>query len=382
MSSRNRLKNRLSRGSTALATAVALTAAAILNGGCATSVRRPAPAPADGADGSAIEAVRKEINTEVDDLQLGSPVPDFKSVPLVDAAAPSDAPLPLRHLSRLAANAGDLSPGADSPLIFDIPIAYNERVKKWLTYYQTTGRTSFKRWLERSARFLPIISGELQDAGLPQDLAYVAMVESGFQPEARSGARAVGLWQFIAQTGQRYGLHVSWWIDERRDFQKSTRAAIGYMGDLYRMFGSWYLVAASYNMGESGVARLMKRYRTNDFWQLADAGALPDETKNYVPKILAATLISKAPALYGFRDLDYLLPHSFDWFLAPAGTDLSNLASYLGVSAQHMQELNPELLQGYIPREVREHRIRVPKGATLAATHFAQALGPALTLRD
>jgi membrane-bound lytic murein transglycosylase D len=308
----------------------------------------------------------------------------FKRVPVLGAlrGRELDAPLPLKKLGRLESSSFELSSASDAPLIFDIPIAYNHRVKRWIEYFQTSGRSSFKRWLERSARYLPVISYELEAAGMPQDLAYVAMIESGFQPEAASGASAVGLWQFMAGTGSRYGLRVSWWLDERRDFVKSTRAAIGYMADLYKIFGSWYLVAASYNMGESAIARMIKRHGTNDFWRLADSGALPEETKNYVPKMLAATLISKAPALYGFRDLNYLMPHSFDWFLAPGGTSLSNLADYLGVSPRYMRDLNPELTRGFIPREARGHNIRVPKGATLAAARFARDIGSAVTMRN
>jgi membrane-bound lytic murein transglycosylase D len=178
------------------------------------------------------------------------------------------------------------------------------------------------------------------------------------------------MWQFIAPTGQRYGLAVDWWIDERRDFEKSTRAAIGYMSDLFEQFGSWYLVAASYNMGEGGVRRLIQRHKTNSFWDLADRGALPDETRNYLPKMLAAMLIAKAPALYGFRDLDFQLPFTFELYDAPGGTDLIALASYLGVSERSITELNPELLKAFIPREIKTHRIRIPKGSKNAVAQF------------
>ncbi|MEK7356628.1 MAG: lytic transglycosylase domain-containing protein, partial [Bdellovibrionota bacterium] len=211
---------------------------------------------------------------------------------------------------------------------------------------------------------------ELTRAGLPQDLVYVAMVESGFRPDAVSHAAAMGLWQFIAPTGRRYGLAVDWWIDERRDVLKSTRAAIAYMGDLYEQFNSWYLVAASYNMGETRVRKLIARHRTNDFWSLADQGVLPRETTDYVPKIIAAMLISKAPALYGFRDLEYQMPLSFETTRVPGGTDLVNLAGYLGVSEKYLQELNPELIKGFVPREVRGHTIRIPKGATTMVAQF------------
>lgn len=258
----------------------------------------------------------------------------------------------------------------EAHLIFDFPVTYNARVRKWIRYFQTTGRSSFRRWLERSTRYIPYIQSELKREGLPTDIAYVAMIESGFSSSAVSHANAMGMWQFIAPTGERYGLNVDWWIDERRDYEKATKAAIGYMADLFEQFGSWYLVAASYNMGEGGVRRLIKRHKTNSFWDLADRGALPEETRNYVPKMLAAMLIAKAPALYGFRDLEFHVPFAFEFYNAPGGTDLINLANHLGVSERSLTELNPELLKGFIPRDVKSHRIRIPKGSRSAVAMF------------
>lgn len=277
---------------------------------------------------------------------------------------------PLKRLDLLENSKLELSKSTDTPLFFDIPVTYNAQVRSWIRYFQTTGRTTFKRWLERSSRYMPLIQYELTQAGLPQDLVYVAMIESGFVPHAQSHAGALGMWQFIAPTAQRYGLKIDWWIDERQDFLKSTRAAIRYMSDLYRQFGSWYLVAASYNMGENGVRRLIKKHGTRNFWELAARGALPLETRNYVPKIIASILISKAPALYGFRDLEYQLPLSYETVTVPGGTDIVNLAAYLGVSAKYLLGLNPELLKGFIPREVQSHEIRVPKGAVTAVAQY------------
>lgn len=266
----------------------------------------------------------------------------------------------------------------EAHLIFDFPVTYNSRVRKWIKYFQTTGRPSFRRWLERSSRYIPGIQDEMKRANLPLDLAYVAMIESGFSSNASSHANALGMWQFIAPTGTRYGLSIDWWIDERRDFEKSTKAAIGYMADLFEQFGSWHLVAASYNMGENGVRRLIKRYKTNSFWDLADRGALPEETRNYLPKMLAAMLIAKAPALYGFRDLEFQVPYSYDTLEVPGGTDLINLANHLGVSERSLTELNPELLKAFIPREVRTHRIRIPKGSKIAVSQFVNSTGRSL----
>ena len=353
-------------------------------------------------------SLRKEIRAETRSLATGKPMPELKlatakaepesagplsagevkeaskgmspspasGVPRVATLADEPAPDPaepgagLTTLKSFESANVELSSAKETPLIFDIPVTYNDRVRSWIKYFQTEGRTSFRYWLERSSRYLPLISYELTQAGLPQDLVYVAMIESGFTPGAVSHAGAMGMWQFIVPTGRRYKLHIDWWIDERKDFDKSTRAAIRYMTDLYRQMNSWYLVAASYNMGENGVRRLIKRHQTNNFWDLADKGALPAETRDYVPKIIAAMLISKAPALYGFRDLEYQMPLSFEQVAVPGGTDLVNLAGYLGVSEKYLKELNPELIKGFIPRDVKAHKIRVPKGSTMTVARF------------
>lgn len=264
------------------------------------------------------------------------------------------------------------SPELDG-LIFDIPVTYNNEVRKWIQYYQTKGQKWFKIWLERGFRFMPLIQEELKRAGLPMDLVYMVMIESGFSPIATSTAEAVGPWQFIAPTGARYGLKKNWWLDERKDLKKSTAAAIKYLRDLYTEFGSWYLVAASYNMGEGGLRRLIKKYETNDYWILTQKNALPPETQAYVPKILAAMLISKAPSLYGFRGLEKLEPIDYDIVRAPGGTDLNVVADRIGITRESMKELNAELILGYIPKSINGHYIRVPKGAGQVVTEeFSQ----------
>lgn len=314
-------------------------------------------------------AENSEPEQQLDPQEIDGPLNDTAAAAPVPAPAPTPVE-PLKKLKSLESSGLQLSHPNETPLIFDIPVTYNSRVRNWIRYFQTEGRATFKYWLERSSRFLPVLQYELSRAGLPQDLVYVAMIESGFTPSAASHAGAMGMWQFIAPTARRYSLKIDWWIDERRDFHKATQAAIRYMRDLHQQFNSWYLVAASYNMGENGVRRLIQRHHTNNFWELAERGALPEETSDYVPKIIAAMLISKAPALYGFRDLDYQMPLSFESISAPGGTDIVNLATYLGVSEKYLKDLNPELIKGYIPPDVRAHKIRVPKGSVLAVSQF------------
>jgi len=255
-------------------------------------------------------------------------------------------------------------------LIFDLPMTYNQQVSKWVHYFQTKGGRWFREWLERSSKYMPFIQNELQNANLPTDLGFMVMIESGFSTTAVSQADAVGPWQFIEGTATRYGLKKNWWLDERRDFRKSTQAAIKYIKDLYQEFGSWYLVAASYNMGENGLRRQVEKHRTKDYWTLIQKKALPEETQNYVPKILAAMLISKAPNLYGFRSLEKRNPLEYDYVNVPGGTELSNLAEVLGVTKKSLKELNSELVIGYIPKQVVYHTIRVPSGAGKIIAEF------------
>lgn len=184
---------------------------------------------------------------------------------------------------------------------FDFPISINSRVENWVEYFTGRGRKFFAKYLERSEFFIPYIVPILQQNGMPEDLVYLAMIESGFNNHARSFARAVGPWQFMSATGKRYGLMVNWWVDERRDIRKSTLAAVEYLKDLYNMFQSWELAAASYNAGENKVGRAIQRYGTKDFWQLSQYRFLKPETRDYVPKIIAAALISKNRELFGFE---------------------------------------------------------------------------------
>ena len=254
--------------------------------------------------------------------------------------------------------------------IFDLPVTYNKKVSFWISYFQTRGKTFFRDWLEKSTKYMPLLQSELKNAGLPTDLAYMVMIESGFSSRAVSTAQAVGPWQFIESTGTTYGLKRNWWLDERRDMKKSTQAAIRYLKDLNSEFNSWYLVAASYNMGENGLRKQIKKHGTADYWELVRRGALPQETQDYVPKILAALMIAKAPNLYGFRNIDAQYPLQYELVWAPAGTDMDQLADHLGITRRSMKDLNAELILGYIPRQVAGHHVRIPLGSLSVAKEY------------
>lgn len=276
-------------------------------------------------------------------------------------------------VEKMAASKPTRQPVVDSRPYFDIPVTYNSKVKFWINFFQTSGRKWFRTWLERSHAYMPIMQEMLASRNMPQDLAYIAMIESGFSAHAKSVAEAVGYWQFIMPTANRYGLQTNWWLDERRDFTKSTSAAARYLGDMFRMFDSWYLTAAAYNMGEGKMRRLIDRHQTKNFWVLSRKPDFPEETREYIPKLLAAMLIAKAPALYGFNDIKPKSPYRYEYFHVPGGTDLFSLAAYCKISRQELATLNPELIKGFIPNHIRSHRIRIPLGYTQAVSRFVRA---------
>jgi len=245
---------------------------------------------------------------------------------------------------------------------FDIPIVINAKVEQFIQYFQTTGRNRFSNWLARSEKYIPSMTNLLRENGLPEDLVYMALIESGFNPYAYSRSKAMGPWQFIYLTGKKYGLKVDWWVDERRDPEKSTVAAAKYLKDLYDMFESWYLAAAGYNAGEKKIANAMKRYRTEDFWELTKYRYLKKETKDYVPQMIAAALIAKDPEKYGFTNIEYQDPLRYEKVKVSPVTDLNLIAKACEIPLEELKELNPELLRWCTPPESPEYEIKIPFG--------------------
>jgi len=236
------------------------------------------------------------------------------------------------------------------------------RIDKFIHYFQTKARDRFEVWLARSGKYSELMRGILAEYGMPGDLVYLALIESGFSPKAYSVARAAGPWQFIAGTGRRYGLRVDWWTDERRDYEKSTHAAAAYLKELYGIFDSWPLAAAAYNCGEGKIQRAVSRYKTDDFGTLIRYRYLSRETKDYVPKMLAALTIAKNPEKYGFGDVRYEEPLAFDKVVVPGGTDLAALGGLIGVPVDSLQELNPQLKRFCTPPNAEMVEVRLPKG--------------------
>ncbi len=245
---------------------------------------------------------------------------------------------------------------------FDIPIVINGKVEHYIQYFQTTIRDKFITWLSRSEKYIPFMKNLLKEHGLPEDLVYMSLIESGFNPYAYSRAKAVGLWQFISMTGKRYGLRVNWWVDERRDPEKSTIAAAKYLKDLYDLFACWYLAAAGYNAGEYKIIKAIKRYQTEDFWKLTNQRYLKRETKDYVPQMIAAALIAKDPEKYGFIDVAYQEPLRYEKVKVPELTDLCLIAKACETSFEEIKDLNPELRRGVTPPNETEYEIKIPFG--------------------
>lgn len=265
-----------------------------------------------------------------------------------------------------------------STVSWDLPVTRNSRVDAHIRFLQGRNAKLTERWLERSGRYTPLIRTELRKRGMPEDLVYLAFIESGFNPNAKSHAAAVGLWQFIKDTGKRYGLEVTPYVDERRDPYKATAGALDYLQELYDRFGSWYLAAAAYNTGENRVARIMReetgseRGRDDDFWRIASR--LPEETRNYVPLMLAAGHIGKEPEKFGFDDVEYQTPLSFSTVRVPADIPLKAVAKAVGIADSVVYGLNPELVRQQTPPN-REWQVRVPENTNERfSANFSTAL--------
>ena len=251
----------------------------------------------------------------------------------------------------------------------DLPVTRNASVDFWIEFLRGRNRDRTKVWLERQGRYGPLIREELRRRGMPEDLLYLALIESGLSPKAYSRAAASGMWQFISETGRRYGLEVSSEVDERRDPIRSTSAALDYLQELYARFGSWYLAAAAYNTGENRIDRILReraggaRGADSLFWMIAPH--LPRETRDYVPLMLAAGHIAKDPAKFGFDDLVYQEPFEFDVVWVPGETELSMIARAAGVPVESVAELNMHLTQGRTPAN-RGYSVRIPAGTRVA----------------
>ena len=246
------------------------------------------------------------------------------------------------------------------PAEFDIPVVVNSQVEKWMRYFLGRGKGHFERYLSRRGRYQEMIHDQLRAAEMPLDLLFLSMMESGFSNTARSYASAVGLWQFMTPTGRAYGLRIDYWSDERTDPEKSTAAAIKYLRDLHELQGDWYLAWASYNAGPGRISSACRKHGTRNFWVVAEQETLAVETRNYVPKILAAAILGKHPERYGFEfeSQDSLV---YDSVTVQGAYSVDVLAKLSGSDTEVLVELNPALLRGATPPK-GETVVRIPLG--------------------
>ena len=258
---------------------------------------------------------------------------------------------------------------------WDLHVSDHDRVDFFTEFLMGKNYDKTRTWLERIGKYGPMIQNELRERGMPEDLLYLTMIESGLDPNAYSRADAAGLWQFIEETGERYGLEVSTYVDDRRDPIKATAAALTYLQEMHGRFDSWYLSAAGYNTGENRVGRLMREITGSEkgtdegYWSIWDR--LPSETRDYVPLMLAMGHIAKEPAKYGFHDIEYEQPLQFEEVIVPGGTKLADIARSAGVASEVIYDLNPHFVKKQTPPN-REMAVRVPVGQSQqVATAFA-----------
>lgn len=242
------------------------------------------------------------------------------------------------------------------------PMILNREIVHYIHYYRTSGRRFFKYALLRSRRYLPMIKRIFKKLGLPSDLAYLAMIESGFSPTAYSYAGASGMWQFIPSTGRLYGLRENWWIDERRNPVESTYAAGRYLRELFNKFGSWYLAVAAYNSGELTIERALSLYPGGNFWTISENKPylLPMQTRRYVPKIIAAAIIAKDPENFGFHNINYGRSLKFKQVKIPFSVSLYALAKCAGISEHELRHMNQDLLRNITPPNDHRFMLNIP----------------------
>lgn len=289
---------------------------------------------------------------------------------------PAEALLQLKPLSVTTARFADLlnppaevvqeqavvqNPDTTDSTAYDVPIVLDPSVQGHIRFFNVSIRSRFEQWLIRLSQYRPLVDSIFSEFHLPSDLVYLSLVESGFNPHAYSRARAAGPWQFMKGTAKVYGLRVDSYVDERRDPVKSTVAAARYLRDLYDLFGTWPLAMAAYNAGEGKVMRALHTAQAESFSDIAKTRLIRRETKEYVPRFMAATIIAKNPDRYGFPQTDIRL-HEFEEVIVQRPVHFKTIANLTGISYQDLKLLNPELRRDATPPDDTEYHLKVPVG--------------------
>ena len=344
--------------------------------GCASHAAAPVVAPVPDV---AVAASPAEITKRV------TPTRDTVAAPIVTDAEVVTRAAAIFDGVPAAAAAPSGPAGTEAPATWDIDVrSYetHERVAQYVTIFTGRAREYMERSMSRGTRFDAMLRRKFRESGLPEDMTYLALIESSYSPHAYSRAAAVGMWQFMAPTARGIGMRVDWWVDERRDPMRSTDGAIDFLTDLHDAYGSWYLAAAAYNGGPGRVSRGLKRFSDemdgsegeDRFFALAEQRYLPSETKAYVPKLIAAAMIAKEPMRYGLH-VDTLPPFVYDSVNVTGGTALAAIAKASGATLDDIRDLNPHFLRGVTPPgETSE--VRIPTGAS-AAFELAMKAMPA-----
>ena len=254
-----------------------------------------------------------------------------------------------------------------------IPTLLNDRVKGFIDFFQNKADNFFTKSLARSQAYEGMMKQIFREKNLPEELFYLALIESGYNPLAQSRAKALGIWQFMSKTAKRFGLKVDKWVDERRDPEKSTYAAAEYLKSLHEMFNCWYLATASYNAGEGKIFQAMKRAKSQDFWEISKHRYLKRETNEYVPMFLAAMIIAQDPQKYGFSNIDYHPPLMYEKVAVPPGTRLDRIARAAETDMEEIRTLNPSLRKDRTPPESAYFEVKIPPGKKeVFETNFSQ----------
>ena len=377
------------RGSLAALCAAVLLAGCGSGGGRRTGSATPSTPQQQGVDSLGAAVAAQEADSVADQTALDSLHAERPS------AVRRGVPAPQVRPEEIEGEAERLFGAEADEITYDIDVttfSTNRRVLEYLRFFQVDARDRFEIWLSRLGRYEGMIRERLRRRGLPEDLVYLSLIESGFSNTAVSRARAVGMWQFMASTGRAYGLQIDPWVDERRDPFKATDAAVEHLADLVARWGSVYLAAAAYNAGAGRVDRGVRRLPGSGpsdslsdhvFFELSSRRYLRRETRDYVPKLIAAALIAKQPGRYGFTNIEPLGPFIFDEVLVPDATGLDVIARLADTTVAALLELNPQFVRGITPPG-RPVTVRVPlgRGETVAERYAELPVGERINFID